>query len=119
MMRMWLIGNLRKFPWTLMKTKNRKFPRKKKFLFPSKCSEHPVDHHGELEGPNDPVDLVVVPKIKKTPTWIKSTLQEAEGHAALCDSFRESKRPKSYSGYAGLMTNLIDVEPSTFEEASS
>jgi hypothetical protein len=43
-------------------------------------------------------------------------LQEAKGHAAPKGSFRESKRPHKFSNYVALMTSIIDLEPSTFEE---
>lgn len=64
------------------------------------------------------MDPIIVLEIKRL-AWLRSTLQEAKGHAAPCGSFRESKRPKRYSRYAALMTNLIDFEPSTHEEAAS
>jgi hypothetical protein len=54
---------------------------------------------------------------KKQPAWPESTLQEAERHKAPSGTFRESKRPKIFSSYAALMTSLVNVEPSTFEEA--
>jgi len=46
-------------------------------------------------------------------------LEEAEEHAALDGTSRESKKPKRFSSYAALMTNLIDLEPSTYEEVAS
>jgi hypothetical protein len=81
----------------------------------STCSaEHPSEEPGE---PLEPVELVVVPKNRKQPTWLESTLQEATRHKAPSGTFRESKRPKRYSSYATLMTSLVNAEPSTFEEA--
>jgi hypothetical protein len=44
------------------------------------------------------------------------TLQEYEGHAAPKGSFREIKRPHNFSSYVTLMRNIIDLDPSTFEE---
>jgi len=32
-------------------------------------------------------------------------------------TFREIKRPNKYSGYATLMSKIIESEPSTYEEA--
>jgi hypothetical protein len=49
---------------------------------------------------------------------LRNTLQEAEGHATPKGSFRESKRPHKFSSYVALMSNIIDSEPSTFEEAA-
>jgi hypothetical protein len=59
---------------------------------------------------------VVIPETRKRPNWLKSTLLDAEGHGAAQGTFRESKKPKRYSGYATYMTKLIEAEPSTFEE---
>jgi hypothetical protein len=51
----------------------------------------------ELVDPVDPVHLIdVLREIivgRKRPAWARQTLQEAEGHATPCDTFRESKRP--------------------------
>jgi hypothetical protein len=76
-------------------------------------SEHPNE---EPEGPLEHVELVTVPEIRKGPVWLKSTLLEVEGHSAPVGTFRESKRPKRFSSYVTLMTNLVNAEPSTFEE---
>jgi hypothetical protein len=44
-------------------------------------------------------------------------LQEDKGHETPKGSFRESKRPHKFSSYVALMRSIIDLEPSTFEEA--
>jgi hypothetical protein len=33
------------------------------------------------------------------------------------NTFRESKRPRLYSNYVALVSNIIDAEPSNYEEA--
>jgi hypothetical protein len=63
------------------------------------------------------VEPIIIPETRKRPTWIESTLQEAERHKDPSGNFRESKRPKIFSSYAALMTSLVNAEPSTFEEA--
>jgi len=78
-------------------------------------SEDLVDKKEETKRSSDLGDPVVVLEIKKTLAWIRSTLQEEEGHIAPHGSFRESKRSKRYYGYHVLMTNLIDYEHSTCE----
>ena len=40
-----------------------------------------------------------------------------ERYGALEGSLRESKRPCIYSSYMVLLSNIIDVEPFSFEEA--
>ena len=49
---------------------------------------------------------------------MKATLEDAKGHEAAKGSFKKSKRPKRYFGYAAYMTKLIEAEPSTFKEAA-
>eukprot|EP00253_Pinus_taeda_P032120 PITA_32120 len=72
--------------------------------------------NNEEEGPSEPIQSVVVPTTRKRPYWLISTLEYAEGHEAAKGSYRESKKPKRYSGYAAYMTKLIEVEPSIFQE---
>ena len=60
---------------------------------------------------------MVVANTRNKPNWLKATLEDAEGHEAAKGSFRESKKPKRYSGYVAYMTKLIEVKPSTFKEA--
>jgi hypothetical protein len=43
-------------------------------------------------------------------------VQEAERIAAPKGTFRERKRPHRFGGYVALMSNISDVEPSSFEE---
>jgi len=71
------------------------------------------------EGPQDPFEPVVVQEIKKRTAWLRSTLEEKEGHATLDGTSREVKRSKRFSSYAALMTKLIDAKPSTYEEATN
>jgi hypothetical protein len=69
----------------------------------------------ESERPVDlPEEIVAT---RKRPAWLWNTLQEVEGHAAPKGSFRESKRPHNFSSYVALMSNIIDLGPSTFQEA--
>ena len=56
--------------------------------------------------PIDPVATVDIPEdmtiIQKIPRWAQQTLQDAEGHEAPHDTFRESKRPQRFSKYVAL-----------------
>jgi len=60
---------------------------------------------------------IIIPETRKSPTLLRKTLQEVEGHATTRGTFRESKKPKRYSSYAAYMTKLIEAEPSTYEQA--
>jgi hypothetical protein len=55
---------------------------------------------------------------KKRPRWLQETLKDAEKHATPKGTFRESRPPHKYSSYMTLMCDIIDFEPSSFEEAS-
>jgi hypothetical protein len=57
------------------------------------------------------------PPAKRKPRWLKEIVQEAERIAAPKGTFRERKRPHRFGGYVALMSNISDVEPSSFEEA--
>lgn len=51
--------------------------------------------------------------------WAKQTLGEAQEYVAtLRYSVRHSKTPQHYFGYTMLMSELIDAEPASFQEAS-
>lgn len=60
---------------------------------------------------------MIVPENRKRPAWLRSTLQEAEGHTTK-GTFRESKRPKRFSGHATYMMKFIEAEPSSYEDAT-
>jgi hypothetical protein len=56
---------------------------------------------------------------KKRPRWLQQTLKDAQEHVeAPKKTFRESRPPQKYSSYMALMCDIIDSEPSSFEEAS-
>jgi hypothetical protein len=56
--------------------------------------------------------------IKRKPTWLRNTLQEAEKHVSPRGTFRERKKPHRFSSYMALMSHITDAEPSSFEEAA-
>lgn len=78
----------------------------------------PEDHDEivETEALVDPSREITVSK--KRPTWFRSTIQDAEKYGAPIGSFRESKRPRRYSNYMALMSDIIDIKPSSSEEAA-
>jgi hypothetical protein len=45
-------------------------------------------------------------------------IQDAEKYGAPNGSFKESKRPQPYSSYMALLSDIIDVEPTSYEEAA-
>jgi hypothetical protein len=81
----------------------------------SACS--PKQSNEEQEPPHEYVEPTIIPKTRKRPTWLETTLQEAEKHKAPNGTFKQRKKPKRFTSYATLMTSLVNTEPSTFEEA--
>ena len=48
----------------------------------------------DVEGPMDPIDPP--PSLGKRSSWLRDTLEDAEGHMAPRGTFRESKKPNRY-----------------------
>jgi len=64
-----------------------------------------------------PVDPPKEVSHKRKPAWAREAIQDAEKYGALEGSLRESKRPRTDSSYVALLSDIIDAEPSSFEEA--
>ena len=56
----------------------------------------------QREGPCQLVEPIVVPEIRKGPTWLRSTLEEVEGHVAPNGTSKEIKKPKRFFSYETL-----------------
>ena len=66
----------------------------------------------------DPIPrYIAVMGHKRLPASARQTLQDAEGHVAP-HQFWERKRPHRYVCYVALMGSLLNLEPTTYEEAS-
>ena len=52
---------------------------------------------------------------KRIPDWYHDVIKEAERYGAQEDG---SKRQRIHSNYVALMTNIVDEEPTCFEEYS-
>eukprot|EP00253_Pinus_taeda_P030186 PITA_30186 len=74
-----------------------------------------------LDDPIDPMDPLDPPPSdppsKKRPLWLCDTLQDPEINVPIRRSFKERKQPFRLQGYVASMNNMIQVEPSSFEEA--
>ena len=70
----------------------------------------------DSEGPMDPIDPP--PSLGKRPSWLRDTLEDAEGHMAPRGTFRESKKPNRYQGYLVAMSTILQSKPRYFEEAT-
>ena len=50
---------------------------------------------------------------KRRPSWARDVIKEVERY----DALEGSKSQRIYSNYVALMSNLVDEEPTCFEEA--
>jgi hypothetical protein len=56
---------------------------------------------------------------RRRPKWVERTLREAQEQVeAPQTSVRMSRAPQRFSSYMALMSELIEAEPSSFQEAS-
>ena len=54
---------------------------------------------------------------KRKPAWTREIIREVERYGAPEGSTRERKKPKTLSNYVALMCDLVDKEPTKYEEA--
>ena len=73
----------------------------------------------EIEEPHEPID----PPQENNPykrklAWVREAIQGAERYGDLEEMHRERKRTRSYSSgsYVALLCDIIDKEPSNYEE---
>ena len=53
---------------------------------------------------------------KTKPVWVREIIQEAEKYGAPKGSIRTSKRSNPLSSYVAFMCDLVDHEPTIYEE---
>ena len=66
--------------------------------------------------PQRPVDPPKEVSLKRKPAWAREAIQDAERYGAPEGSLRDSKRPRTYSSYVALLSDIIDAKLSSFEE---
>jgi hypothetical protein len=54
---------------------------------------------------------------KRKPSWPRELIQDGEEYGALEGTMRQVKKPKPFSSYMDLMCDLLEKEPTCFEEA--
>ena len=53
---------------------------------------------------------------KRKPAWVHEIIQGAEKYGASEETHRGRKRTRSFSSYVALLCDIIDNEPSNYEE---
>jgi hypothetical protein len=76
--------------------------------------EHGPEDHA-MEEPQRPAEMSTK---KRRPDWAREIIQDAEKYGASDGSFRENKKPRPYSCYVALLCDIIDVEPTCYEEVA-
>ena len=72
-----------------------------------------------MEEPQEPIDPHHEKNsYKRKPTWVREAILGAERYGALEEMHRERKRTRSYFSYVSLLCDIINREPSTYEEAA-
>ena len=73
----------------------------------------------EIEEPQEPIDPPREKNsYKRKPTWGWKAILDAERYGTPEGIHRERKRPRPYSSYVALLCDIIDKEPSNYEEAA-
>jgi hypothetical protein len=54
---------------------------------------------------------------KRKPTWVRELIQDGEKYDAPEGTMRQVKKPKPFSSYMDLMCDIIEKEPTCFEES--
>jgi hypothetical protein len=75
--------------------------------------EIPEDH--DLIESQEPPPMTI--SHKRKPAWARELIQDGEKYGAPEGTMRQSKKPKLFSSYMALMCDLIEKEPTCFEEA--
>ena len=73
------------------------------------AEEHDLKDHDmtEPQKPENPPKEVI--SYKRRPSWARELIQDAKKYGSIDGSLRESKRPRTYSSYAVVLSNIIDA----------
>ena len=77
--------------------------------------EHDLEDHDMAE-PQRPVDPPKEVSHKRKLAWARELIRDTERYGAPEGSLRDNNRPRTYSSYVVLLSNIIYSEPSSFEE---
>ena len=82
-------------------------------------NEATLEEDREIEEPQEPVDPPREKNsYKRKPAWLREAILDAERYGAPEGIHKERKRPRPYSSYVALLCDIIDKEPSNYEEAT-
>jgi hypothetical protein len=76
--------------------------------------EEILEDHDIIES-QEPSQMTIFHKRK--PSWARELIQDGEKYGALQGTMRQVKKPKPFSSYMALMCDLLEKDPTCFEEA--
>jgi hypothetical protein len=76
--------------------------------------EELLEYHDMMEV-QEPPQMTILHKRK--PAWARELIQDGEKYSVPQGTTRQVKRPKPFSSYTSLMCDLLEEEPTYFEEA--
>jgi hypothetical protein len=69
--------------------------------------------------PSSDEESLTPPSSVRRPLWSTQTLRDAQEHVeAPKSTFKESRPSRKFPNYLALLSSIINVEPSSFEEAA-
>jgi hypothetical protein len=78
-------------------------------------AEESIPEDQDMAKPQRPMEK---PTQKRIPTWAQEAIKDAERYGSQDGSSRKVKKPKLYPGYVELLCDIIDVEPTNYEEVA-
>jgi hypothetical protein len=78
-------------------------------------AEESIHEDRDMAKPQRPMEK---PTQKRRPAWAQDAIRDVERYGAQDGSSRKVKKPKLYLGYVALLCDIIDVEPTSYEEAA-
>jgi hypothetical protein len=72
-----------------------------------------LEDHDIIESQEPPQMMIFH---KRKPTWARELIQYGERYGASKGTMRQVKKPKPFSSYMALLCDLLEKEPTCFEE---
>jgi hypothetical protein len=76
--------------------------------------EEILEYHDIIES-QEPPQMTI--SHKRNPAWARELIQDGEKYGAPEGTMRQIKKPKPFYNYMALMCDLLEQEPTCFEEA--
>jgi hypothetical protein len=78
-------------------------------------SDHEIHEDHDMIEYQEPPQIMI--SHKRKPAWARELIQYGEKYGAPEGTMRQVKKPKPFSNYMDLMCDLLEKEPTFFEES--